>query len=699
MKLPMIEYRQVETLGRADTGAPSAMAAAQQQRGNVLQKAMGQLAEVTAQFIERKENAEYNNNMAETSIEVSEWEGQNGGRATFSAEDIEGLPDYIPRTETGTANNGDKVSVPRKAIPAYEVYPLLLEQKLRGVIKEKAEKISNPRLRQDYINKSEAVAAEKIMRATISAEQQQQAYMLADGKDKIKTAATRGDISTAFFLIDQLETSDLVKKQLKEEAEFDVEVFYVNSAIRSTDQEAILMMRQALDDPNYSGQLNEAQRQGSINALNTRFVQIDAERDADRKIQHSISYNTYKVGITDGQVTRLDLDNGYARWQADKNDPNGINPDEYSALVDRLRVHQNSIKTEVDYSAKIAGFMDGTAPANPENKDDRDAIDWYVNKVGLTRDNVVELGQLTQLTGIVPQPLQDIVNGFILNGNDEQAALGMQYFQNLRNGAPHLVSRFGSETEKVANLASLFMRGGQSAAEAISQSRQWHLDVTPEIEQTYRSMYKDLEIEPTEAMHDMMAGDPLWDQTLYPWDSRSVDAHPDMTAMFSQLTQKYYPLTKGNLEQAQAMAYQGIKKTWGISGAGSYIKGMGIETGKRPMKNPPERLLNASTEDIMLGMDGYAKKHGVDRDGLILVSDSDTPKIYSWQVLKFDDETATFELMPDRFTYGDVKGAAVGNWEEEVKAEMHTTQTKEALRKQAEEVGDESSGWFFDNGR
>lgn len=670
MKLPQIQYGQVQSLGRHDTGGITALAGAEQQKGAVNQKAMQQLAGVAADYIERQENMEYDNQLADASIELSQWETENKAKAFYTDEEIEGLPDDIKRSVTGTDGLGNPVSVPRKSIPAYEVYPALLEQKLQGMIKEKSENITNPHLRKAFINTSETVAAERVMRASIAAEEGQRQYVIADGKDRAANAAEAGQFLVAAGIIDKLEVSDLEKKQLTEAAEFKDAVFYVNAAIRSTDQETVMMMRSSLEDENYNGPLNEAQRQGAVTALNKQFDQIDFERDRDRVVAKAVNFNDYRVGVKEGKYTRLDLDAAYALWQDDQDNTDGIDPMQHAQLVESLRGYNKAQSDVVDYATLVAGFFDGTAPANPNSKDHRDAIEWLVEKEGLTRENVDELGYITQKTGIMPEPLINLIDGQILNGSAEQGLTAMAFYRQLNDSAPHLTNQLGATTKEAAELADLYMRGGADPLEALNQARQYQLDVTPEQRKFYGEQYtaevRDDNIDPVGNLESLMSKDSRWDM---PWYRSNVEAHPDMVAQFTALTKQHYPITKGNIAQAQALAYEGIRKTWGITEAGGNGK-------KRAMKNPPEQLLQMTPDQLNKGLKIYAAENDLAGKELYLSSDSDTLKTYSWNVLTLDKETNLFELHTARFNGPDIAKKVIADQNVETKKQIQIEHEK-----------------------
>ena len=379
MKLPQIHYSQVESLGRHDTGGITVLAGAERQKGAVSQKAMQQLAGVAGDFIARQENKEYNDQMAAMSIELSEWEGRFNAKQFYTADDIVGLPDDIRRVITSSDDNGVLLSKVRDDIPAYEVYPHLLNQKMQGMIKEKADKITNPHLRNDFINKSEAVGAEKLMRASIAAEQAQQAYTLAEGKTDARAAADSGDLRTALFRVEQLEVSELERDQMVDEVELRVEIYDVVQASRSNNQETVMAMRSMLTDPQYSGNLSEAQRSAGISDLNSQLTILGLEGIEDRQTALDIRDNNrlYSAGL--GNMTHEEVEEGYELWQDDPKHKDAISVDRRLQLHGAIDAYDSALAVEqrrLDSEAEAA-----------QNKAEKEAYSQYYSNLNRALDN------------------------------------------------------------------------------------------------------------------------------------------------------------------------------------------------------------------------------------------------------------------------------------------------------------------------
>ena len=685
MKLPKVTYSGVQSMGRANLGALSAEASSVIQTGKVEQAAFNALADISADFIQRKENQEYNDQLVSMQLEMDEFRRAHGAKEFYTAEEVQHLGERARLQDSTVDDTGQINVVDRQDIPAYEVYPMLLQSKLEGVITDKASKITNPDLRRDFMQKAGISASDQLTKAVVAAEQAQKNYLFQLGQQNAMEAAMAGNIAAARFHISELETDDLTKRKLTESAELEAEKYHVTQAIRSSNPETVMAMRAMLEDENYSGSLPESARQAALGDLNGRLDQLGAEAEAEQKRQHSMVVNGFSVGIMDGQVTRMQLDAAYGLWKGNDADPNGLTPQEHSALVRQLKASQKASKDVANYAAITQGWLSGEVPADPSNTDHKKAMEWLVAQEGLTRDNVERMGELAAITGIIPEALKVKVNGYILNGDLEQAATGMNYYNNLQESAPHLVANLSQDTKDVARMGTQFMDAGLSQQDAIELARQYHSEVTPELEDVYREMWREADVNMKDALEDFMDDDPMFDVNWVP--GTDVGADPAMHASFQVMTRHYYPLVKGDMKKAQQMAYEAVQEEWGMTGVG--LQPGKYTPGNRASRFPPERLYNASTEQVNVGLEMFAEAEGIDFNKIILAPDMDTPRNRSYPVILYNEADDDFDPHPTRFNGSEwiMKGFD-RDWTKQMEIEKYKSRSRELVNQQALQPAD-----------
>jgi len=215
MKLPTVQMSGVQSLGRANLGAVSQVASAV---GGVAQAQSGltnKIAQVALDFKKREDEAEFNSAITEAQIEMDEFERKFAAKEFYTSAEVEGVPDgAVRRTTSGTDDNGNPVEVDRNDIPAYQVYPYMLQNKMQGLMKQKAEGISNPFLREQFENRSAKIASSKFLKAGLAAEKQQQRYLKEVAMDSSLQSAINGNLGMAELQINEAQFSAQETKEL-----------------------------------------------------------------------------------------------------------------------------------------------------------------------------------------------------------------------------------------------------------------------------------------------------------------------------------------------------------------------------------------------------------------------------------------------------------------------------------------------------
>jgi len=689
MKLPQVTYGKPESFGRGETSAVQSLIAATGQQGRTEQAAMEMVAKVSNQYIERKQNAEYNEQMANTSIQMSEWEEKNNGKLTYTSEDIKGLPPEIPRMETFVNDDGDQETTRRMEIPAHEVYPLLLKRQLDAVIANNAAKISNPNLRADYMNKSQTVAAGKMMRATVAAEESQRAYMNFDNLDKANSAADQGNELEAIFFIEQMEIDPVTERQYLETVATKVEIHDINKAIRSTNPETVMVMRAMLDDPNYDGNLTEPQRQQAINGLGSRLKVLDFDRLQEMTKQHEVAYSNAYKDIEEGNMSLLDVENGFALYEEDSTNPMGWSGAERTSLRNKINARDaklNALNADMALAAGVIEF--GGDMWNPDHQN---AIDTYVEQNAITDPRKLE--QITISSNIMPQAMQSYMNAQVFGEPSSNSQNALDMYGRLKDNDPHVLRKLGDGARDMYSEAHTLSLSGISGIEALTIAQE--NSKTPESTREQRKqdykLLKPLEENPGK-LKSMMASDDTRFGLGVSWYKANLDPPDRVVGEFNALTASYYQRT-GDMARSQAMAYTAIQETWSPTKVGATYDGLEVKHDQnRPGKYSPERMMNVTTEVANDRLGAFATFHGLDPKQLMVLDDPQTARDGSWAIMVIDPETD----LPD-FYVNKASGQYVRwegqKWAEAGQKHAYAKAVAEALKiKEKEEAGHYYSG-------
>ena len=688
MKLPQVQYRGVQRLGRVNTGAITQEANSILATSQTQQQTMGMLAGVAADYIERKENAEYNEVLTSYSMELAEWKSRHDAKQFYTSEEIgEGIPeDVVPRTVTGTDDDGVQFTEYRDSIPAHEVYPHLLQQKLQGMIEEKANRISNPAMRNAFIQKAGVDASDMMMRVTVAAEQQQQAYTLEVGTNRAQEAADKGDIVSAHFQIDQLETDEETKRLMKEDAWARVEIFQVTQAIRSSDPEHILEARSRLEDEKYDGDLTEGQRQQAIRDLDNRLTQLAAETNAEMAKQHEAFISDANVGIDNGTFTLQDVEAGYQRWHANDKDPTSISGVERTRLRARINARNAALKNQKDLVGWGESLINNGG--DPKDSNDQKAIDAFVEDEG-SGNNPRRMEEITIRSNIMPQPLERFLNIAALHDAEkggENIQVAIETYGRLSDMKPAVLAELGKESRDILANAHILNRGGMDVMDAYAKAREIS-EVKPEVKEQRDIDYRGLDVanDNPGILADLMDEDDTFfgfegSKSFLGMVDYSIAPNQKMIAQFNTFTRLHYATT-GDITMARNRAWHDMRQTWSATGVGMQLIGDEPNSDMRATQYAPERVMAVSTEVATQRLEAFARHEGLDAENLSVVSDDRTARDGSWQIWTYNPETAELKFHPERWVGVD--------WAEKAADHTYNEAVKEAIAERLERQGRE----------
>ncbi len=196
MKITVFQPRAVESLGRNNLSATGAVASAKSQKATSQSRLTSMIAKVGAEFIERKENSEFNASNTNAMLRFSEVAQRLGQKRFFSAKEASSLP-------AGAVKLKNADGTVRNDIPAYEVYPYLLDEAQSKIIEQESSSITNPLLREDFTQKANEIAAQNNLRETLKAADEQRTYLKAVSIDTANKLAVSGKRISALKQIEE----------------------------------------------------------------------------------------------------------------------------------------------------------------------------------------------------------------------------------------------------------------------------------------------------------------------------------------------------------------------------------------------------------------------------------------------------------------------------------------------------------------
>lgn len=333
MRLPQFQSAQVQSLGRASTGAVGRVAAARSGAGSAKSALLNHMAKVSSEFIRRDEKAKFDAGLSRSNISESQFIEKEGAKEFYSADELQGrVDDSVRLNDKETDADGNEITVPRKQIPAYEVYPQLLRNKLQGDMEAIAGTIPNPIDRQAFIESRSQRNAQLNTSTGLKAANEQYNYLRNESDVRRKQAILNGDIQTANFLATSFDGTEFEIKDRLVQNQQGLEVWNADELIRISqpvpeDVSAIKNMINYLQDDNYrekGGPLPERKNIDLQNRLRSRLGSLQASLTSGRKVytaeirrrgrdmisdmKNGILFDSESVGRMRGQLKGVGLD-------------------------------------------------------------------------------------------------------------------------------------------------------------------------------------------------------------------------------------------------------------------------------------------------------------------------------------------------------------------------------------------------------
>ena len=426
-----------------------------------------------------------------------------------------------------------------------------------------------------------------------------------------------------------------------------------------------------LQDPDYEGFLTGPQRATAITALERSIKEDGAAAVAGQKKRYEMNQKGFELAMAKGQpVSEVDILNAVETDQ--------LTPIQGMDLRIKLAKQSKDKITYDQASAFISSIRNKEIVAIPGNKEQQEAIDLYVAQ----SDDPQEIVDIAVDTSYVPEKLKGMVDAGAINGDVEMASTSLSAYMTLSKTKPHMTSQFAPETQGILDSASVLVRAGASHEYAIEVSRAMQVQSPEQLEQRKLSYKKDKHRDDNlkKLNGKMDADQELFDKTA--WYSRDVDPNDQMAGEFNAIVEAEYYRT-GDVSMARDVAYERMRKKWGISGTGGHVANGGFSTDARPMPYAPERLFNTTPANMNMALRSFSDEYLADHEKLSLYSDRTTAVSgVSWAVWEYDDATGNVTTLKD------IDGQAVrfhpADWLEKG--------SREEWYRQAEAVKEEAAG-------
>lgn len=313
-------------------------------------------------------------------------------------------------------------------------------------------------------------------------------------------------------------------------------------------------------------------------------------------------------------------------------------PGETGTAIGRLEKAQQDDVNAAAWRQAIATAYQKGQPLDPKDKDVRDSVADYfttatksVNMAPGSTPWVNLASDIAAKTGVTPQPVIDWARTQLVSGAPAAAAQAATALQRQHDVNPLGLSYAADEkTNALAKLINDAHLAGTDDETAVTNAR--NILAMPDADrERLEEVYKSKQVAGTVvgSLTSQLPGIRGFDAG---WFSSNATIPPQMVGQYRELQHDYYKLTNGNAAQANQLAFNDLKNTWGVTQV----------NGKRElMQFAPEAMHpGLTTQAIQADMQAAAVGHTADPSKVRLLT---TPETY-------DSNGQRFALgVPDKF--------------------------------------------------
>jgi hypothetical protein len=224
---------------------------------------------------------------------------------------------------------------------------------------------------------------------------------------------------------------------------------------------------------------------------------------------------------------------------------------------------------DVALDAVAKAYTTGT-PLDPKDSGARQAADEYFTTKLTAGVQPGSSGyanaavQMARQTGIVPDSAISWARANLTSGDPQVAAQGADLVARLEQGNPRALGfSLDERTKAMADSVSQAVTAGTPAPIAVELARK-QSELSPTQLSTLRQQWTTTKPQLTQsgALNDLLKSD----NVFKPGMLSSLPAVPtQLQSEFDASTQRYFDYTGGNLQQARSLAFQDLKRVWGVS--------------------------------------------------------------------------------------------------------------------------------------
>jgi len=339
--------------------------------------------------------------------------------------------------------------------------------------------------------------------------------------------------------------------------------------------------------------------------------------------------------------------------------PKGWAPDDWQSFLGKAQTEVNRrAKREVADAQKLsdeqealslvdrgAAIFENEYPIDPkkttdQSKYDLEAVNAFYDAEAASwselpiNDQINKNVEFINKTGIIPLNLESRMNAFSRSGAPDQVSVAAEVYGRAQETSPQSIKDLPDETKAILSQVSDAQKSGTDVAIAADAARMAAYGTTSAQREEIKIKTAEFNKDISSTLQDHLDAD--FDPGML---GDEPDAPPAMQAEYKVGFDRYMLLTNGDSGQAEKLAYQDLKNTWGETRIGGE---------KRFMKYSPEAVYHINgVDDAWIGEQFEADLVGYPDATIVVDPSTARSKTPEYAVMVPNEKTGIIEPIFD----------------------------------------------------
>jgi len=299
-----------------------------------------------------------------------------------------------------------------------------------------------------------------------------------------------------------------------------------------------------------------------------------------------------------------------------------ITPAKRTQLVKSLDAESLKLRDEANILSKVRLSLGAGIPLDPTSTEDKEGVDLMWNELAPSYSELpadefsAKAVDFIKQTNILPATLKGSIAAFSRSGDTGQAMQAADLVGRMVEEALPAVNDLTDETKAQSLMIMDQVRSGIAPGKAIENARTATFGLVESEKAVIREQSRIAAPDLKSSLDTFV--DQTFDPSNIPFFGEEPDVTPAMLGEYRVSFDRFMQLTRGDIEQSQKLAFQGITKVWGVTEVGGE---------SRFMKYAPESVYRIPGVDNQWMENQFNEEMALlGAEGAILATNSDVAR-------------------------------------------------------------------------